>query len=81
MIKEASNWVKFCINNIPNKNEEKKIALDICIDASIDVSKRVSELNEEEVNKDVEKAKEKVSNILGGLDTTEGNYANFDFTK
>ena len=28
MIKEASNWVKFCINNIPNKNE-KKIALDI----------------------------------------------------
>ena len=33
------------------------------------------------VNKDVEKAKEKVSNILGGLDTTEGNYANFDFTK
>ena len=29
MIQEASNWVKFCINNIPNKNEEKKIALDI----------------------------------------------------
>ena len=29
MIREASNWVKFCINNISNKNEEKKIALDI----------------------------------------------------
>ena len=28
MIKEASNWVKFCIKNIPNKNEEK-IALDL----------------------------------------------------
>ena len=28
MIREASNWVKFCIKNIPNKNEEK-IALDL----------------------------------------------------
>ena len=28
MIKEASNWVKFCIKNIANKNKEK-IALDL----------------------------------------------------
>ena len=45
------------------------------------VEQEENQENEEEVNKDVEKAKEKVSNILGGLDTTEGNYANFDFSK
>ncbi len=45
------------------------------------VKQEENQENEEEVNKDVEKAKEQVSTILGGLDSSIGNYANFDFTK
>jgi hypothetical protein len=45
------------------------------------VKQEVDKENENEENEDVEKAKEQVSNILGGLDTSVGNYANFDFSK
>ena len=45
------------------------------------VKNEENEENKHEENEDVETAKEEVSNILGGLDTSAGNYANFDFSK